>query len=199
MPEPEFHFDFPHDWQATILAAPPMIRPARQYIFPQTVAGEEEAMSRGALLLDVRPNGGKGFLGICALGFESSATNDGPLSGVWACPNPLELCAVAGGYAYILNVWNPKQCTHLEMRPVVEVLATPDPQLLLFVGFHTICAWGADGLAWTTPRLTWEGLRITGLTNQTLTGMAWDMPSDVEVPFVVDLRSGEVTGGSAPG
>jgi len=195
MSTPELHFDFLHDWLATILAAPPMIRPARQYMFPQTVAGEEEAMSRGALLLDVRPTDGKSFLAICALGFEG----DGPLNGVWSCPNPLELCAVAGGYAYVINAWNPKQCRHLEIRPVVEVISTPTPQLLLFVGFHTICAWGAEGLAWHTPRITWEGLRITGVTDSTLTGMAWDMPTDEEVPFAVDLRSGTVTGGSAPG
>ena len=195
MPEPESHFDFPHDWSATVLAAPPMIRPARQYMFPQTIAGEEEAMSRGALLIDVRPTGGKNFLAICALGFEGTE----PLNGVWSCPNPLELCAVAGGYAYILNTWNPKQCTHVDMRPVVEVIATPEPQLLIFVGFHTICAWGAEGMAWHTPRLTWEGLRIIGLTHATLTGMAWDMPRDAEVEFAVDLRTGAVTGGSAPG
>jgi hypothetical protein len=192
MPAPEPHFDFPHDWSAAILPAPPMIRPARQYMYPQTIAGEEEALSRGALLLDVRPTGGKNFLAICALGFEG----EGLISGVWSCPNPLELCAVAGGYAYVINAWNPKQCTHVDMRPVVEVLTTPT--LLIFVGFHTICAWGADGLAWHTPRITWEGLRITGLTDDTLTGMAWDMPSDAEVPFEIDLQSGEVTGGSAP-
>jgi hypothetical protein len=194
MPAPEPHLDFAHDWSATILAAPPMIRPARQYMFPQTVAGEEEAMSRGALLVDVRPNGGRNFLAICALGFEG----DELLSGVWSCPNPLELCAVAGGYAYVINAWNPKQCTHLELRPVVEVVAAPSSQLLLFVGFHSIAAGGADGLAWQTPRITWEGLRIERMDETTLHGFAWDMPNDAEVPFAVDLRSGAVTGGSAP-
>jgi hypothetical protein len=96
---PSVHFDFPHDWRVHLLQAPPMIAPARSFVYPQKVAGEEDALARGALLLDVHPAAGGNFLATCALGFEG----DGPLSGVWSCPNPAELCAVAGGYAYLID------------------------------------------------------------------------------------------------
>lgn len=188
------HFDFPHAWTAHILRSPPLIAPARAFTYPQKIAGEEDALARGALLLEVHPAAGGNFLATCALGFEG----EGPLSGVWSCPAPHEMCAVAGGYAYLIDTRSPERCTHLAMRPVVEVRALPDHGLLVFSGFHQMAAWGADGMAWQTARISWEGIQISRVEGDTLHGMAWDMASDRDVPFTVDLRSGKHEGGSAP-
>ncbi len=171
-----------------------MIRPARQYMYPQTVAGEDDAMARGALLLDVRPAGGRNFLAICALGFAEA----GALSGVWSCPDPAFLCAVAGGYAYLVDTRAPQTCTHLDLRPVAEVRVAAGQGLLLFAGFHHVVAWGADGLAWQTRRLTWEGLALGAIDGDTLHGFGWDLHTDKEIPFSVNLRTGHSIGGSAP-
>ena len=46
---------FAQTWTARVLTAPPLIAPARQFVYPQRIAGEEDAMARGALLLDVKP------------------------------------------------------------------------------------------------------------------------------------------------
>lgn len=137
------------------------------------------------------------FLATCALGF----TDPSMPTGVYSCPNPQELCAVAGGYAYIINTDTPENCTHIALRPVVEVLPLPDHALLLFAGFHTILAWGTDGLAWQTARLSWEGLRLSGVrTHQDgaahLHGFGWNMHTDKEVEFAIDLRIGVHTGGA---
>jgi hypothetical protein len=140
------------------------------------------------------------FLATCALGF----TDPSMPTGVYSCPNPRELCAVAGGYAYILDTATPEHSTHIALRPVVEVLPLPDHALLLFAGFHSILAWGREGLAWQTARLSWEGLRLTGVRTTaedtphgapTLTGLGWNMHTDKEVEFAVDLRTGAHTGG----
>lgn len=185
---------FEPDWNVEVLAKPPMIAPARQFVYPQQIAGEEDALARGALLLMVKPAGAGTFLATCALGF----TDPSMPTGVFACPNLRELCAVAGGYAYIVDTTQPEHSTHIAMRPVAEVKVLTAQRLLLFVGFHTIAAWGANGLAWETERLSWEGIRLREVKDDTLRGFGWDLMADKEVPFTVDLATGQHQGGAAP-
>jgi len=184
---------FPQDWTAEALKQPPMIAPARQFTYPQQIAGEEDSLARGALLLMVRPDpkNGAGFLATCALGF----TNPSMPTGVFACPRGSELCAVAGGYAYIVDTTSPDRCTHIGLKPVVSVLESEARQLLLFVGFHAMVAWGFDGLAWETAKLSWEGIRITEVTDEAVIGFGWDLMTDREMEFRVDLRTGRHEGG----
>ena len=181
---------YPHDWTVQLLPGPPLIAPPRQYTYPMAIAGEEGALARGALYLQIRPAPGQpAFLATCALGYRDPTMPPG----VYATPNPSLLCAVAGGYGYLIDPANPTQSTHLDQRPITAVL--PTANLLLFAGFHTIQAWGKDGLAWTTQRLSWDGLQLGEVHEDTLHGTGWHMPSDKEIPFEVDLLTGQHTGG----
>jgi hypothetical protein len=182
---------FERSWTAEILKQPPLIAPARQYVWPMRIAGEEDALARGAMLLMVRPAAGGQFLVTCALGFRDPSMP----SGVFGCPASDEICAVAGGYAYVANVATPELCAQVGMKPVVAVFSAVEAGLLLFVGFHTILAWGRDGMAWQTGRLSWEGVRVTEVGERQARGFGWDLRGDVEVEFVVDLTTGEFTGG----
>ena len=188
----ESHLIFPATWSAEILSAPPLIAPARQFTWPQRVAGEEDALARGALLLQVKPSSGGSFLATCALGFR----DPNALTGVWSCPRPNDLLAVAGGYAYLADTLAPERPLHLPLRPVAQVLPAPDANLLLLAGFHTIAAIGASGLLWETARLTWEGLTLTEIRDNQLHGLGWDMRTDRELPFIVDLATGSHSGGA---
>jgi hypothetical protein len=185
---------FPHDWSAEVLKTPPLIAPARQFTYPQQIAGEEDALARGALQLTVRPAAGGTFLATCALGF----TDPSVPTAVFACPNPQELCAVAGGYVYVIDTSRPEHSTHLALKPVVAIKPLTAHDLLLFVGFHSMTAWGRDGLAWESARLSWEGVRITGIEGAALHGLGWDLLSDREIPFTVDLLTGQHQGGPFP-
>ena len=181
---------FAPSWTAEVLLRAPMIAPVRQFTYPMNIAGEEDALARGALLLMVKPATGGTFLATCALGF----TNPAMPTGVFSCPNPDELCAVAGGYAYLIDTLHPERCTLLTMKPVGAVLEAEE--LLLFIGFHAIQAWGWTGLAWETKRLSWEGLRITTVAPNEIVGFGWNLQTDKEVEFRVDLRTGIHTGGA---
>jgi hypothetical protein len=183
---------FPATWSAEILSAPPLIAPARQFTWPHRVAGEEEALARGALLLQVKPASGGSFLATCALGFRAPSA----LSGVWSCPRPDDLLAVAGGYAYLADTLAPDRPLHVPLRPVTQVLPAPEANLLLLAGFYTVAAIGATGLLWETARLTWEGLTLTGIRDNQLQGLGWDMRTDRELPFTVNLSTGSHTGGA---
>lgn len=182
---------FARTWSVEVLRSPPLITPARSFTYPQRVPGEEEAMARGALDLAVRPASGGAFLATCALGFSSASVP----TGVWGCPRAEEMCAVAGGYGYVINTAQPERSTLLPMRPVVEVRPVPEAALLLFAGFHTVLAWGQAGIAWETARLSWEGVRLGKVEAGRLHGWGWDMMSDRELPFTVDLATGRHEGG----
>lgn len=183
--------EFWHDWSVEILKAPPLIAPARQFTYPHQIAGEEDALARGALRLLVHPASGGTFLATCALGFTDPAMP----TGVFACPNAVQMCAVAGGYAYVIDTAQPEHSTHIGLRPVVEVRSLVAQNLLLFVGFHSMLAWGRNGLAWESGRLSWEGIRIVSIDGDVLHGMGWNLLTDQEVAFSVDLLTGQHQGG----
>ena len=181
---------FTEDWQAKILPGPPMIAPARQFVFPQAVPGEEDALARGAMWLEIKPTTGGAFLAQCALGFAGR----GVVTGAWSTPNPLHLLAVAGGYAYRIDTADPDRSELIEMRPVVAVLAASTARSLVLMGFHAACIL-TDGEAWQSPKLSWEGVTETRIEGEVLHGIGWHMPSDKELPFTLNLRTRELIGG----
>ena len=169
-----------------------MIAPARSYVWPIRIAGEEEALARGAVSVLVRPRTGASYLLTAALGFKDPSMP----TGVFGCPDEDEICVLAGGYAYLAKADESESVTLLGMKPVVQVREAEQAYLLLFVGFHTILAWGTGGMAWETERLSWEGVRVTNVSGETLDGFGWDLMRDVEVPFRVDLQTGMHEGGA---
>lgn len=202
---------FPHNWHARILPGRPLILPSRQFVYPIRV----EEVERGALELLIKPSpiqpslidpaagSSSGaaqagavesafpFLATCALGFADPRA----LTGVWAAPHPDWLCAVAGGYAYLINTRSPEQWEQIEYRPVTAILPAQEQGLLLFAGFHSVLAWGRSGKIWQTRRLSWDGLQITRIERGKLFGTGWEMRSDKELEFEVDLETGESRGG----
>jgi hypothetical protein len=179
-------FTFPHDWKAEVLTVRPLILPARQFVYPAVV----EEVERGALEIMIRPAGGAGpFLATCALGFSGDTVP----SGIWACPDSAWICAVAGGYAYLIDTRDPARWEQVAYRPVTNVTVVPEPALLVFAGFHSLLAWGSSGKVWETGRLSWDGLRIIAIRGATLQG--WDMTTDRELEFTVNLKTGEHLGG----
>ena len=182
---------FTQTWTARILTAPPLIAPARQYMYPLHVPGEEDAMARGALLLDIKPARGANFLATCALGFRDPSLP----TGIFACPRADDILALAGGYAYLINTLAPEHCLHLPLRPVTQVLPAPAAELILLAGFHNVLALDANGIRWQSTRLSWEGVAMTHVDATHLHGSGWNMQTDREVPFSIDLTTGAHQGG----
>jgi hypothetical protein len=126
------------------------------------------------------------FLATCALGFRDPAVP----TGIWSCPKPDEICAVSGGYAYIIDTTAPERFTMIPFRPVLKVLPVPANHLLLFVGHHAILAWGVNGHAWQSEKLSDEGITVTRIESAQLYGLGWGMIADKETPFTLDLHTG---------
>lgn len=183
-PKPVIDLRFPHRWQAEMLAARPMILPARRYVYPR----QAEEVERGALEVLVRPDApdAQPFLATCALGFRDPAVP----TGLWSTPKQQEICAVAGGYAYLIDTTAPERFTMLPYLPVLQVLPAVVGGLLLFVSHHSILAWGAQGQAWESEKLSDEGVTITGIEGNVLRGTGWEMKTDQETQFALELRTG---------
>lgn len=181
---------FAQSWSAEILQHPPLIAPAAHYIYPQFLADDEgarEDATAGALVLLIKPANGPPFLATFARGFAEPTLPHG----IWPCPHPDWLCAAAGGYVYLLDTTRPKTWQQIAYRPVVEVRPLPPQQLILFTGFRQLLAWGRTGIAWESPRLSDEGLRITDVRGDELHGLGWDLLTDKEIPFTLNLLTGQ--------
>jgi hypothetical protein len=179
---PFIDLSFPHNWQAEVLAARPLILPPRHFVYPRNA----EEVERGALEVLVRPEGAEPFLATCALGFRDPAVP----TGLWSCPTPEEMCAVSGGYAHVIDTAAPERFAMIAYRPVLEVRAVPECGLLLFVGHRSIVAWGVARQAWETDKLSDEGVTITGIEGGVVWGRGWEMLADRETVFALDVRTG---------
>jgi hypothetical protein len=161
-----------------------LILPSRHFVYPR----DAEEVERGALEVMIHPHAADAvpFLATCALGFRDPAAP----TGIWSAPRAEELCAVAGGYAYLIDTTAPERFTMIHYRPVLELRAAVAEGLLLFTGHRSILAWGPAGQAWESPKISDEGVTITSIESGLLRGTGWEMLSDREKPFVLDLRSG---------
>ena len=181
-PSPRLDFTFPCEWRAEPLAARPVILPARHFTYPR----DADEIERGALEVLVRPRDAAPFLATCALGFRDPAAP----TGLWSTPHPEWLCAVSGGYAYLIDSTAPAQFTMLPYRPVLDVRPAPADNLLLFVGHHSILAWGRDGKAWESEKLSDEGVTISAIEPGILRGRGWEMRTDKETRFALEMANG---------
>jgi len=190
---PKLDFVFLRNYEVTLLEAAPPVHPVEKlHHYPV----ELEEGDRAGVYLRVAPrqSGKNPWYGFFALGFDS----DRVVSLVCSCPDPDSVCVIAGGYAYVVKANDPARWFRVEQRPVVDLRSDPESGLLLFAGFTTISAVGSEGLRWTTGRLSWEGVSITGIGGGKLHGRGWDAMSDKEVGFEVDLTTGQHTGGARP-
>lgn len=186
-----FDFTFPHNYEVRVLESAPPVHPIEKlYHYPV----ELEEGDRSGAYVRVVPQRGPAWVGFFALGFDS----DQVVTEVCSSPDPDSFCTVIGGYAYVVKANNPEQWLRVEQRPVVDLRVVSQHGLLLFAGFTTITAVDQSGIAWTTERLSWEGLTITDIKGGRLLGHGWDALVDKEVPFEVDLKTGKHTGGARP-
>ncbi len=191
MRDAHIEFAFPADYQVEILKHRPMlIEETRQFVYPKEV----EEGDRGALIARVRPKQAPSFVGIFALGFDSAKV----IHAIFSTPHPHWLCAVSGGYGYLVNVADPAQWRSVPARPVVNVRASAESRTLLFTDFQTVSGFTSEASEWHTGRLSWEGVRLEAIEGNELRGYGWDAVRDAEVPFTIDIRTGTHSGGAIP-
>jgi hypothetical protein len=115
-------------------------------------------------------------------------------------PDGQHVLVVAGGTAYVVDPDTQALVIHFGGQ-IRQIISLPDgPQVLLSNGLW-FEALDARGTTWRSRRISWDGFRNVSLEGGSVCGEAY-APEGIDgtwYPFAVDVRTGEVTGGSYSG
>jgi hypothetical protein len=138
------------------------------------------------LWLRVNPANGRGWIGIFAFGPSRA------FSRVVSTPDPDRVCIVSQGAAYIVKADQPEVWEQIPVAPVLDVRSIPESELLVFSDFVHLAAYGRNGLAWQSPRVCWDDLKIGRITGESIEGTGYDPTNAIthESRFAVDLKTG---------
>jgi hypothetical protein len=145
-------------------------------------------MEHDGLWLRIRTPNGKSWVGVFAFGYQSPSA----FTGVVSTFDPDRVCIVAKGAAYIVNTAEPDTWEQVPIVPVTDLRSIAEDRLLLFADFTSLAAYSRNGLAWRSPRLCWDDLKILSVTEDSIEGMGYD-PTDPsgESRFAVNKRTGQ--------
>lgn len=160
----------------------------RRMFFP----GAVKSGGHDGINVRIVPHEGEAWVGT----FASGRFGNKAITGVFATPNPSKLCVVAGGQAYVVDVTNPKAHEEISLVPIIAVRSSEKYRLLIFANHTELLAIGDNGIAWRTERLSWDGLKLTAMDDENIRGVFWDIQSESERSFIVNLADGTHVGGA---
>jgi hypothetical protein len=145
---------------------------------------------REGVVVRFQPDQGESWVG----NFQRGASN---LDSVLSHPNDREVLVIAGGEGYVVD---PQDRTKREYFGgyIQLVLQVPELSAIVFGNGLWFELLGPAGWLWTSGRISWDGMREVRREGLRLSGEACS-PQGPSIAFVLDLRSGEFTGGSYNG
>jgi hypothetical protein len=143
--------------------------------FPRPDARPE----RDGLWLKVHAADSGSWVGVFEFGYGPQA-----VSRVVSTPDPDRACVVSRGAAYIVKAGEPDVWEEIPIFPVLDLRLISEHHLLVFADFTSLAAYGRTGLAWQSPRLCMDELKILRVTPDTIEGVGY------ESRFLVDIRTG---------
>jgi hypothetical protein len=185
----EFDARFPALYDCEVLDELPN-RASPRWYFP----GGTQLGGRSGLIVGIQPDVGDEWVGVFAFGDVSMRG----VNAVLSMPNSRQLCVVSRGAGYIVDAVSAREIEAISMTPIFAVVPVPAKALVLMHDFSRVRAYGRDGLAWSTPAISWDGIEILEVTDTALRGTAWDSPNNKHVPFAIDLATGSHEGGASP-
>ncbi|HXB91720.1 MAG TPA: hypothetical protein VNU72_05505 [Puia sp.] len=130
----------------------------------------------------------KGWQGIFAFG---DITKKG-VSGIFGMPDSNKFCVVSRGNGFIVSANCPREWDSVECMPVMDVKTSVEHKIIIFASYTHLVAYGEKGIRWTTVRLSFDGLTITGLAEDIIQGRYYDIRSGRLEDFKVSLKDGSV-------
>jgi hypothetical protein len=126
---------------------------------------------------------GKCWIGVFAFLFESPRS----FSRVVSTLDADRVCVISGSAGYIVKVNEPEIWERVAV-PVLDIRLLPEHELLVLSGYTELVAYGKNGLAWRSPRLCWDELKIVNVTHNTIEGTGYDPTNSLngESRFAVD-------------
>jgi hypothetical protein len=137
--------------------------------------------------LKISASSGRSWVGVFGFGY----TEPPAASRVISTPDADRVCIISLGAAYIVKADEPDAWEQIPVMPVLEVRSIPEHQLLLFADFTRLAAYGSNGLAWRSPQVCWDELKILNVTSHSIEGVGYDPTNKLgESCFAVDIRTG---------
>jgi hypothetical protein len=160
----------------------------QEYVFERPQSGA----SAVGLTWMVRTQSGRQWRGVVRAGRPPVR---GAITGIFGTPDPITMCAIANGDAFLINSEDPATGQYIGTGgPVVIVAPAIKDDVLLLASPWVVTAVCAEGRTWQTRRLSVEGLRLDEIADGWLRGVS-DPDEEEARNFAVNLRTGESRGG----
>jgi len=143
------------------------------------------------LIVQVDPYFGDSWTGIFAFGDVSPKG----ITGLYSWPVHIKLCVVSLGQGYLVDVIEPSNYEVIETQPILDVVPVTEREIIVFANYTELVAYGKSGLLWVTKRLSWDGIKITKVTSDSIEGEVWDPGRGGTADFIVNLANGKHEGG----
>lgn len=157
------------------------------YYYP----GASTQSNKDGMIVQINPERREAWIGI--FGFGNISKNG--VSGVYTTPHSNKLCVIANGAGYIVSSDNPKNWEEIKYIPIIDARISKAQKLIIFADYTELIAYNDSGVKWKTKRLSWDNLKIIELSDNYIKGEYYDIRSEVNEFFEVDLVSGISKGG----
>lgn len=171
------HDMLPHNYQCELLNEFPGNASNLLYFPGATTEG-----GRDGLIVRVTPEDAEPWTGVFTFG-------DYYLNEWCSTPIPTQLCVIAKGTGFLVNVLNPADSRELQVAPIRAVFQLADRNMLIFNNFTDVFAWNSNGLAWKTDRLASDDLEITRVDSVHIYGRAFKYGRSIN--FIIDTETGK--------
>ena len=153
------------------------------------VSGRHRTGESDGLIVGVQPAGDKPWIGVFA---DGGLYPDGGRSHAVAMPDRRSIVVVSKGTGYRVAVDEPTDWETLPVPIVKPPVSIGYINLVLFLWFTDIVAWGVTGKAWETHTTIADDLEVTGILGSKLFMTGSDPPGTTR-SFTVDLTTGATT------
>jgi hypothetical protein len=102
---------------------------------------------------------------------------------------------VSDGDGYMVHERQPGSFDGVRAVPVRSVHVIPSAGLLVLADDTTMCAYGRQGLVWETERIAWSELVIEDVSSTKIRCRTYDIRSEENLVFEVDVQDGRCHGG----
>lgn len=175
---------FPHSYA---VEEPPELSGTGDDVRPIYIPTPESRTEHDGVWVKISRPGGGSWVGVFAFGYTSPPA----ISRIISLPDPDRVCIVSRGAAYLVEASQPEVWERLPVMPVIDVVVVPAQELVVFANFTRLSAYNRNGLAWQSPRLCWDGLKIDAITHSSIECRGYDpTAASGESFFAVDLLTG---------
>jgi hypothetical protein len=184
--KPRVNLVFDHTYECKVVSETSGLE-AKRIFYP----GPDIEVGHDGLTVNIAPFGGTPWVAT----FKFGQLSPNGVSGIFSMPNSERICVVSRGDGYVVSANDPCEWEIINAIPVIDVRCSIKHKIILFANFTELVAYDSVGLKWRTDRLTWDNMKLVEMTDDAVTGEFWDIRTESDNRFTVELATGKHHGG----